>query len=263
MNYITVEIEAKRSHPELNPKISTYDQILKYYKLDKKSALPKYFISFTDIPKIGINPKSEFHTPAGIYTYPIRYVIKNDKLDVPFAGKRKYIHILELNTNKILNGKTYSDSDYYRDERSLNEILNQSDVPPENYENYLDYDLREEYGDDAWEYVDCDYLTMFSDADADSLAEANHRKRKPIDRIWCLSQVISKILSGDKNNIIKWNSLLRYMGYDMALDEGLGFIHPNEPIQALFLVKNAFRSVDLIENADKNLLSKSEFKLKI
>lgn len=48
----------KRSHPELNIKESSYEQIKKYLDSGKE-----YYISFIEIDKIGINPRSKYNTP--------------------------------------------------------------------------------------------------------------------------------------------------------------------------------------------------------
>ena len=56
----------KRRNPEMNPHISAWDYVDKY-KND-----PDVYISFTTIDKIGINPRSVYNTPNGIYCYPLR-----------------------------------------------------------------------------------------------------------------------------------------------------------------------------------------------
>jgi len=132
-------LEARRN-PELNPKISAYEALLPY-KDD-----PDVYISFTDIDKIGINPRSKYNTPLGIYTYPLREVWDTYKFDqtkspgqsVPFAGEAPFIWILrkkkgigfiedlyttytskdyDMDIKKlqsfVLKEKIYSESQYY------------------------------------------------------------------------------------------------------------------------------------------------------
>jgi hypothetical protein len=70
--------------------------------------------------KIGINPKSEFHTPLGIYTYPVDYVI-NHQMEVPYAGGKPYIHVLQARGN-ILNLSTYDGGQYEADLKKLHKI---------------------------------------------------------------------------------------------------------------------------------------------
>ena len=99
-------ISEARRNPDKNPKISLV-QALEPYK-DK----PDYFISFTDgfrskakmdyediksppLPKLGINPKTKYDTPAGIYAYPLKEMWKAIKDDsIPFASDRPFIQWL-------------------------------------------------------------------------------------------------------------------------------------------------------------------------
>ena len=44
-------------------------------KYSKSKDLDKLFISFVNVDKVGINPKSPYDTPIGVYTYPLDNVI--------------------------------------------------------------------------------------------------------------------------------------------------------------------------------------------
>jgi len=136
----------KRRSAEKNPFIGAWD-VLAQYVND-----PDVYISFTDVNKIGINPKSQFKTPLGIYTYPIKefydkylypymkgnyqglgrfteltpsnvkYVGIATKESIgkyaPFAGKSKYINFIKSNNipRAIKDmDKDYGSADYNRD----------------------------------------------------------------------------------------------------------------------------------------------------
>jgi len=61
------------------------------------------FITFTAIDKVGINPKSQYDTPLGIYFYPLDYVVENE-MNVEFAGNQPYINLCEfIRPEKILH----------------------------------------------------------------------------------------------------------------------------------------------------------------
>ena len=61
------------------------------------------FITFTAIDKVGINPKSQYDTPLGIYFYPLDYVVENE-MNVEFAGNQPYINLCEfIRPDKILH----------------------------------------------------------------------------------------------------------------------------------------------------------------
>jgi hypothetical protein len=75
-------ISEARRNPEQNPKISVVQALAKY-KDD-----PDIYISFTYVDKVGINPRSTFNTPLGIYTYPLKEMWKDIVNDtIPYAGK--------------------------------------------------------------------------------------------------------------------------------------------------------------------------------
>src|ERR1700684_4042521 len=76
--------------------------ILKEYK-DRDDI----YISFTKIPKIGINPKSDFDNPLGIYAYPLKAawnIFNITKVsDFPFGSNRPYIWILQSDISDFNN----------------------------------------------------------------------------------------------------------------------------------------------------------------
>jgi hypothetical protein len=60
-------------------------------------------VTFTAIDKVGINPKSGYDTPLGIYFYPIDYVIEK-RMNVPFAKEQPYLNVCEFTRpDKILH----------------------------------------------------------------------------------------------------------------------------------------------------------------
>ncbi|MDX9695048.1 MAG: hypothetical protein RBT49_04585 [Bacteroidales bacterium] len=67
-------LHEKRKNPELNPKVSTLAKIKQYVNRDD------VYVSFRDIEKLGINPKSTYSTPNGIYCYWLKSY-KNDIVD--------------------------------------------------------------------------------------------------------------------------------------------------------------------------------------
>ena len=99
-------------------------------------------VTFTAIDKVGINPKSIYDTPLGIYFYPLDYVIEK-KMDVEFAGNQPYINVCEFTRpDKILHM-----TDDVNNQKGL-ELLNvfpqeEVDVAIESLEN--NYELRSNY----------------------------------------------------------------------------------------------------------------------
>ena len=99
-------------------------------------------VTFTAIDKVGINPKSGYDTPLGIYFYPIDYVIEK-RMNVPFAKEQPYINVCEFTRpDKILHM-----TDDVNNQKGL-ELLNvfpqeEVDVAIESLEN--NYELRSNY----------------------------------------------------------------------------------------------------------------------
>jgi hypothetical protein len=86
------EISEARRNPDQNPRQYALDQLEKYLEQDVY-----YYISYTAIDKIGINPRSRYDTPIGIYAYPLTMDIYNEMQQagsssaVPFAGGNPFI----------------------------------------------------------------------------------------------------------------------------------------------------------------------------
>lgn len=163
------------------------------------------FVSFVSVDKIGINPKSTFKTPNGVYTYPMKFLL--DEIFVPFRGmnKPKKIKILKAVSDKVLDhslsNKKYKIVVYelikkYRDRFDVNNI-----------EKYLE-----------------DFEEMNSD-------ENNYKK------LWKLTFQI-------KTNSNDWSKMLIDLGFDWSNDKGEGIIHPSEPTQAVFLNPKSYKVVD-------------------
>ena len=72
--------------------------------------------------KFGINPRSSFNTPMGIYSYPIDYVLAVAG-NVPYQKNAPFIWVFENNGN-ILDLSNYKDTDLKRDMSKIGEILN-------------------------------------------------------------------------------------------------------------------------------------------
>ena len=72
--------------------------------------------------KFGINPRSSFNTPMGIYSYPIDYVLAVAG-NVPYQKNAPFIWVFE-STGNILDLSNYKESDLKRDMSKLGEVAN-------------------------------------------------------------------------------------------------------------------------------------------
>jgi len=92
--------------------------------LDQWRDDPTIYVSFTDLPKVGINPTSEFDTPLGIYAYPLKEMFKYfEDNEIPFAGEREYIQVLQ--SDQVTELSQYSEADLDRDIAKLKERFGQ------------------------------------------------------------------------------------------------------------------------------------------
>lgn len=224
MEYVKIPLNGARRNPDKNPKLTIVEQLKPFYLEDKNPKDPKYFISFTDLPKLGINPSFKFNNPLGVYAYPLNriwlYLIKNS---IPFAGNRPYVQLLKRTTNKILDN-SYTWNDFSEDIKKL-----------KNYINKLN--LKESI----------DFKKLQSETRA-----GVRNKESAIYNIWyfllLLSKDLERLTSRKAPNI--WTTLLvKALSYECVLDlEGEGFIHPSEPIQSVFLTKNSYQHIGMFLN---------------
>lgn len=205
----------KRSNEDMNPKISTNQRINDY--LESAKPLPGFsrtknaFVSFTYLEKLGINPKSEFSTPLGIYAYSLDYVKKmvgdydhpGDKL--PFAGDHKFINLFS----------------------AKGRIINLSSMDQHQY-NELYLELQKKYPDETSQKIKDARETAF--------------QKTPGGIFWNLTRLVAE------ENPVKWNKVFRDLGIDGCVDEGKGIIHPNEPEQAVFFTTSSLFNIQRYDN---------------
>lgn len=232
--------EARRNadHP-VQQRNSSFDTLKRYFDESWLSdtygvTLADVFISFTRIDKIGINPKSGYTTPIGVYCYPLQdyrdAFIASNAIRVPFAGSNPYINVLiKKDGVRVLNLATYSKDDLLRDKNLLKSYY--SEKYPENsgmfntiYNNNSHHSM--EIAKNIW------YFTS-------ALATNIVNNTRGVNR------------HSTRHDSILWNYLLRkVLGYGLVYDDGKsgGIIHQNEPTQAAFLSVESFMKVETISN---------------
>jgi hypothetical protein len=197
-------LQEARRNPEQNPKISIIE-FLKPYK-DK----PMYFIHFTDMEKLGINPKYGYNTPSGIYAYPLREMWdKLVKKRIPYRGDSKNVILFEY------TGKNYLDIEKYTKENLKDDISKL-----EKYKSNVD----------DWEY----FLNK---------CVFQAKKKTPISQ---LMNITRNLATG---STLFWNRMFRELGYEAIIDiKGTGTIHRHEPTQAVFFSIKDIKIIDIFHN---------------
>ena len=216
-------------------------EILQKYKEDDNA-----FISFTNFveprgqkqgekatapkstTKIGINPWSSYDTPIGVYFYPIKpYWSKLEKRNIDFAGDQPHVYIAKAkNPEKLLYGSRYTNEDYKRDLEILGEIFHMNE----------------------------------GEFDAIERGINSSYKRYPAQKFWSMTREFAKIIAPANNNKIPviWTHIMSRF-YDGVIDDaGWGFIHPNEPTQAVIWTKAQFDVVDYVDRTCKGKYTKRE-----
>jgi hypothetical protein len=126
MRYI--ELSEKRRGGKDNPKVDIFLELKKYLNSGE------HYISYVVIDKLGINPRSGYATPIGIYSYPtVEEVLKpilstSDLNRAPFMGDAPYIFLFKpKRIDRGLYLSDYRDSDYSADVKKLREYMSSRD----------------------------------------------------------------------------------------------------------------------------------------
>jgi hypothetical protein len=258
MRYTTIEIAARRN-PEQNPKVSAFDY-LKEWSTD-----PDVYISFTRIDKIGINPNSEFGTPLGVYAYPLAVawdlynVPRNKSLKVlPFAADRPHIWVIRPSKPQTFIQDLYTDykhDHFVRDVKILKKL----------YFEYKGKSLGTDLTDINDPSVNQKVLVNVSDSWSQMFkVAARNTPRVPCaaSQFWDFTEKLCYDITGAvySFNEIKtatlWTQILRKCGYSGFCDaSAMKIIHPHEPLQALFLDRNAYKVIGECYNKDYKVRS--------
>jgi hypothetical protein len=178
-------------------------------------------VTFTAIDKVGINPKSKYSTPFGIYFYPLDYVIHKE-MDVEFAGDQHYINVCEFaRPEKILH--------------MTSDINNQKGIAE------LFYSFPESISQEI-------EMSLYRVSD-------KYFFRSDYSKLWLVTKQMAEkraTVTLNKNNkkttneAVLWNANLRKCGIDGFVDHGTGTIHTNEPTQGVVFTANSLKRILVI-----------------
>lgn len=192
---------------------STLDKIINYIDDD-------YFVSFTNIEKVGINPRSVHTTPNAVYAYPLSSKIIQNQLSgnidhikyvFPYAADTTWVNILQA-VQPLQEVSDYTEKQFKKD---MSLVI---DISEFTYE---------------------DIVNMFGK----ELAYMDH----PFEKLWYVTEHISKIRGKNQNNY--WAMMLINLGYSGFEDKyGNGWIYKSEPVQAFFLKPSAYKVIDRFKN---------------
>lgn len=249
--------EARRN-PQQNPKVKGAMAAVAILQQIPQDQLKFYGVSMNDHLKLGVNPKASYsNTPAGVYFYPANYYIElaknssennasisntdwakgfddNDEIpdeddageEVPFRAEAKYINIIQLTSNKIIDFSTNTDV-VAQFEKLLPTLQKQYNFNMEN----VKFNQSDNPGINV-------YNKIFGIAKS---------FQKPLD--WNNKNVWDVAHKQNVQTINLANKLIRMLGYDVVIDYGVGYIHENEPTQGVCLTTSSFKVFRTIDNS--------------
>lgn len=226
-----------RRHPDKNPRRSTLEEL----KLAaEQSGVDKdlLFVTFTDINKVGVNPRTKYKTPLGVYAYPYKYVMQRNIVSVPFAERSKYIQLISAENCQawMIDGPTEYAKIFFGQSHAahLTDIKILGAAHNEDVFDYMFYYARDKHiyiGEkehDAWSQI---YNVA---ADELGLVHARKHGKLTAKESLQISAMVTKII--------------RSMNIDVVVDPGYGVIHENEPCQALFVTPAKIKQITTIKN---------------
>lgn len=174
-------------------------------------------------PLVGINPKTAYSTPIGIYGYPLKETIsKLEKNSLEFASDRPIVVVYKPKAGiPVARTSTFSRKD-------LNEKLEKLTTIFQNSPFYEKYNSPTEIN-----YTLCEIWETFIQAEI----KPNYRKN-PLQTLWSIVRILCD------ENIHKWAKIMINLGIPIIIDDiESGTIHYNEPTQCVVFGK---RFVDII-----------------
>jgi hypothetical protein len=226
MKSLETFIQEARKNPDQNPKVSVNARLLDYYSNAKTLGYNRKnaFVSFTEIDKLGINPKSSYNTPLGIYAYPMSYVLdsvgSHHTMDLlPFSGDTPYANMFSLKgsvSSNIIIAENFSDNDLDKYYQKL-------------------YKLYKAYIPQLGDFIN----TSFDNAKIPGWAAG---------RLWYVTKELAETISKGSAPKI-WNAIFRKLGIDAFIDDtNLAIIHSNEPTQMVVFNPRIIKDVKRVYN---------------
>lgn len=228
-------IQEARRNPEQNPKVSVNDEIINALASAEpigNTGHKNLFVSFTGLEKLGINPRSYYNTPLGIYAYPAEYIIKTTGSkfgmnDLPFAGDQPWANIFRVEKGTVLNVSAMSKSSLQNYLEKLKDLYVKTGI----------------IANDDFEYVE-------RNAPVFAMIDSNG------GHFWHITLEIAKLLvfkktgrdRDDTGVSTQWTDVFRKLGITGVVDYDDGIIHENEPTQAVFFEKPNLTVIKRVAN---------------
>lgn len=270
-------VSEARRNPDQNPKVAATEYLRQLFKKEypedatadsvaRESHDDLYFVSMTEIDKLGINPKSRYSTPLGIYTYPLSYVIRAFENDseligrsslrsLPFAGAKPFANVVKTDYNKniiCLNKANFDSVTFNYYVRKIGNFLARWRISEA--ERRFTLKLTDEQREAFWKNS-VDTVEEWANK-----SEYNARIPTWGGRFWYVTMMAADLMAAGsgkegregkvKPSSLLWNKLFREIGIDGATDYGEGIIHGAEDTQGVFFTPDAIQLVARLNNKE-------------
>jgi len=271
-------LQEARRNPEQNPRIGPLTR-LEEYKDD-----PNIFISFTAVDKAGLKPLSDYNTPLGVYTYPLKVSWNYYNVEMYWdraIGRLQPVKNPVAWDKKMTSAETKAIDEAFpfATQNPYIQVI-ESKKPLTDLQKFSERDLNK-----TIDMIEKLIIVLFRDSDESlwyvnkiigvlvSAMENGARIQTPGGKFWYLTYLLTEpnevreirstamaLLNRYKTKkpMRAWNYLLRELGHDGFIDKGKSIIHEGEPAQAVFLHRKAFKKVDRILNKPSVLSQKKK-----
>jgi hypothetical protein len=245
--------EADALKRKLGKEIDFSKEIEPYVEKRSKNEMCEYAITMTELNKVGINPRSPYETPRGIYFYPLNTQIYSDFLEdyLPFASDAANVSLVKLkNPESWLNVgsfEQFTNRDVSRFAQIFSLSISERQIMT----------MAEELGrifDDETDYLVDRKRALLEYSEFSGNHWENNNACKIFDLSYFASRQPDRGDGGKANSSGAWSSLLSKNGFLGIYDEGLSVIHENEPHQ---LVAFSTKSFELVKSFDTSSVRKS------
>lgn len=222
--------EKTRYEKETGKKFDLAEEIEKYVS---EGPLVTHAFTMTSIPKVGVNPKSGYKNPIGIYSYPLDRdhfeMLVRDEL--PFMSDAPYFSVMKI--RDLESPKWLKFTPDGRDWASAGTLYKAfSQASSASLEKARDFGKHWKMNRDAKIY-DLTFFQVYSlRQDSDDDEEFLRPKKKT------------------QRSNITWTEILRNLGFSGIYDYGMSVLHPNEPTQLVFLDQSSWSSVGTYKTQD-------------
>jgi hypothetical protein len=235
-------INELRKNPEQNPRLSPIEEIKTIFD---KYGYDDVYVSFRGgIHTSDINPKNDFNTPTGFYTYPasafkksIVNAIENNSMELfrktfPFASDRGTVYFLAVQnkTNVLDNDTTLETTKKYVEKMA--QMYGSNVVVAEFCKRYLNDTYESKY--DAGESTPYEVTQL------------------PCHLLWLfIYDIAPYVAKGEPKNI--FTKICKDVGIDGFVDKNFeGYIHLAEPAQAVFFKAKNLGTMLYVDENERN-----------